>query len=379
MDRLNEEYVRFAANISFLELGQEEFGLPLIDPTKYDEEIKILGSRSDWAPQDLSEVVRHHPRSFRVLEAVLQQQNFTHPQLIHFFFDVVKMNSANNDAVYQYAILNMDHDRHLLKQCERNLKDVSPGAVLSQLRKSDGDEDRRLVIAVFKMAVTKHAKDIPDNPDILRLRISDPVFKESSYRFTDYIIHQLRLNELLQCTDLVGLLKSKRAPHDTKSMHGAYGKKKVVNVLERNGFTNIDIILDEKRVQCLGNDLSLHLGSAIPDGRLFCTERCVEGVVKPKGQRPKKFDVIIFSGTRPRHLLEINFYTSSGTKIGINEGEYIDMSESIKKSEIHQFHWITDGNHWLTPGGRKTLVRLFSQYQNIYNINTFEASLDRFV
>ncbi len=86
MNDLDKEYVGFAANISFLEFGQEEFGSTLMDPRKYDEEIKILGSRSNWVPEDLSEVIRNHPRTFDVLEAVLQQQNFTHAQLIHFFF-----------------------------------------------------------------------------------------------------------------------------------------------------------------------------------------------------------------------------------------------------------------------------------------------------
>jgi hypothetical protein len=378
MDDLNKEYVAFAANISFLELGQEEFGLALIDSSKYDEEIRILGSRSNWAPEDLSEVIRHHPRTFDVLEAVLQQQNFTHAQLIHFFFDVVKMNSPNIDSIYQYAILNLDHDRHLLRRCESALKGIAPEAQLSQLRRSDKDEDRRMVVAVFKMAVSKHAEKITENPDMLRLRVSDPVFKESSYRLSDYVIHQLRLNDLLECTNLPVLLKSKRAPRDTKGMHGDYGKKKVIGVLERNSFVNIDAILDEKNVRTLKSDLVGQLGEVLPPGKLFCTERFVEGVVKPKEKKPKKFDVIILSGTKPRHLFEVNFYTTAGTKIGINEGEYVDMSQAIEKMDDFEFHWITDGNYWLSSGGREKFVRLSSQFGSIYNINTFEANLSRF-
>jgi len=378
MDDLNKEYVSFAAKVSFLELGQEEFGLPLIDPSKYDEEIRILGSRSNWAPEDLSEVIRNHPRSFRVLEAVLQQQNFTHAQLIHFFFDVVKLNSPNVDSIYQYAILNMDHDRHLLKQCESALRRVAPETQLSQLRRSDKDEDRRMVVAVFKMAVSKHSEKIAENPDMLRLRVSDPVFKESSYRLSDYVIHQLRLNDLLECVDLPVLLKSKRAPHDTKGMHGDYGKKKVVEVLERNGFVNIDAILDERNLRTLKSDLTGLLGGVLPRGRLFCTERFVEGVVKPKEKKPKKFDVIILTELRPKHLFEVNFYTTAGTKIGINEGEYVDISKAISGMGDYQFHWITDGNYWLSSGGHEKFVRLSSQFGSIYNINSFEAGLSRF-
>lgn len=88
--------------------------------------------------------------------------------------------------------------------------------------------------------------------------------------------------------------------------------------------------------------------------------------------------MIILSGARPKHLFEINFYTTAGTKIGINEGEYVDMSKAIGGMGDYQFHWITDGNYWLSPGGREKFVRLSPQFGSIYNINTFEASLARF-
>lgn len=378
MSDMNNEYVAFAANVSFLELGREEFGSALIDPSEYDEEIRILGSRSDWAPESLSEFISLHPGSFKVLEAVLQQQRFTHAQLIHFFFDVVKMNSINIDSIYQYAILNMDHDRNLLKQCEKAVKELTAEMSLSELRRSDKEEHRRTVVAVFKMAVSKHAEKITDNPEMLRLRVSDPVFKESSYRLSDYVIHRLRLNDLLGCTDLPALLKSKRAPRDNKGMHGDYAKRKVVEALERNGFVNIDTMLNPKGLKTLKSDVSVQLGGELPSGRLFCTERYVEGIVKPKEMKPKKFDVIILSGARPRHLFEVNFYTTTGTKIGINEGEYVDMSQAIGKMKEYEFHWITDGNYWLSPGGRERFARLSSQFGSIYNINTFEANLNRF-
>jgi hypothetical protein len=228
------------------------------------------------------------------------------------------------------------------------------------------------------MAVNKHTEKITKKPDMLRLRVSDPVFKESSYRLSDYVIHQLRLNDLLESTDLPVLLKSKCAPRDSKGMHGDYGKKKVIGVLERNGFVNIDAILNGKNVRTLSGDLARQLDGLLPPGRLFCTERYVEGVVKPKEKKPKKFDVIILSGTEPKHLFEINFYTTAGTKIGINEGEYDDMSKAIGSMGDYQFHWITDGNYWLSSGGREKFVRLSPKFGSIYNINTFDASLAKF-
>lgn len=378
MNELNHGYVDFAANISFLEFGREEFRSTLIDTSEYDEEIKMLGSRSDWGPESLSDFVSLHPGAFNVLEAVLQQKRFTPAQLIHFFFDVVKMNSLNIDSVYQYALLNIDHDRHLSRQCELSLKGLARGKLLSELRRSDEENDRRTVVAVFKMAVSKYAEKIPKSTDLLKLRVSDPVFRESSYRLSDYVIHRLRLNDLLRCTDLAGLLEAKRAPKDTKGMTGDFAKGKVVEVLERNGFMNVDTILNGKAIRTLKRDVRGQLGGGLPEGKSFCTERNVEDVVKPKENKLKKFDVIILVDGKAKHLLEVNFYTTAGTKIGINEGEYVDMVESIGKMAEYKFHWITDGNYWLSPGGRERYIRLSSRFDNIYNINTFETNLSRF-
>lgn len=373
------DYIAFAAQVSFLELGREEFGEPLIDASKYDEEIGILGSRSDWGPESLSEFMNAHPRAFNVLEAVLQQQRFTPSQLVHFFFDVVKINSSNIDSVYQYALINMDHDRNLVKQCESFLKTLVPGSTLSELRRSDSEEDRTTVVAAFKMAVSKYAERIPEKPELLKLRISEPVFRESSYRLADYVIHRLRLNDLLGCTDLRALLVAKRAPKDNKGMTGDYAKGRVVAALERNGFTNVDTLLSVRGIRTLNKDVRAQLNGGLPEGKLFCTERYVDGVVKPKENKPKKFDVIILVDGKPRHLFEVNFYTTAGTKIGINEGEYIDLVEAIDETKEHEFHWITDGNYWLSPGGRGRYCRLKSRFGNIYNINTFETNLDRYV
>ena len=376
MNRPNDAYVTFASQVSFLELGDEEFGSALIDTIEFAEEIKILASKSDWIPGSLAEFVTSHPGSFKVLEAVLQQQRFTDPQLIHFFFDVVKMNSTNLDAVYQYAIMNIDHDHNLRQECEKALKSLDAGATIAGAQAADNEDSRRLLVAAFKIAVNNYAWKIPDKAALLRHRVSEPVFKDTSYRFSDYLIHRLRLNDILNAANLNELLRSKRAPIDTKSRHGRYAKQRVVQVLENGGFVNIDPLLGMNNT--LKNDVTAQLGGNLPVGRLFCTERYVEGVVKPKENKPKRFDVIIFSGSRPKHLLEINFYTTSGSKIGINEGEYVDLKNAIDGLGGFEFHWITDGNYWLSSGGRDRYLRLLSQFRNIHNLNEFEANLSKF-
>ena len=75
----------------------------------------------------------------------------------------------------------------------------------------------------------------------------------------------------------------------------------------------------------------------------------------------------------------MNFYTTAGTKIGINQGEYIDLNNYIQKNfDDFEFYWITDGNYWLTTDGKNRYLNLLQYFKKIFNINTFEEHLKDF-
>lgn len=89
--------------------------------------------------------------------------------------------------------------------------------------------------------------------------------------------------------------------------------------------------------------------------------------------------MIIFSDYKPKYLFEINFYSTEGTKIGINQNEYIDLNDHIKnKFKDFEFYWITDGNYWLTSQGKNRFLNLLKHFSEIYNINLFLEHLEKF-
>lgn len=93
----------------------------------------------------------------------------------------------------------------------------------------------------------------------------------------------------------------------------------------------------------------------------------------------KKFDLIIFSDYKPKHLFEMNFYSTGGTKIGINQNEYIDLNELIKMEfSDFKFYWITDGNYWLTTQGKARFLSLLHHFDKIFNINIFAEQVNDF-
>ncbi len=100
----------------------------------------------------------------------------------------------------------------------------------------------------------------------------------------------------------------------------------------------------------------------------------------------------------------MNFYSTEGTKISINEGEYIDLNTFIKDKfkdlEFYRItdgnywltsdgnywltsdgnywltsdgnYWLTsDGNYWLTSDGRNPFLNLLQYFNKVFNINTF--------
>ena len=374
----DESYVAFAADISFLEFRHEEFGPTVIDVGEYSSEISELQSRKDWDINSLCDYLTRNPRSFNVFEALFREQRFSNAQLAHFFFDVDRLNSPTLDSVYEYAVLNLRNDRDLLGLCDKCLATLRPGSSMDQLFRDQSDDNKRLVVASLKMAISEYVSVISDESAILKRRICVPEFSDSSIRLSNYLLTRLKLNQFLNSVNVNEYLKFKRRTKDIKGLHGKFGREKVARVLDKNGFICIDKTLKDSGVTVLQKDLRKQLGKDLPLGRLYCTEKQVEGVAKLREGKLKKFDVILLSENRPRHLFEVNFYTTSGTKIGINENEYVDLYETIRKSGDYDFHWITDGTYWLSGDGKQRYLRLLKRFGKVYNINSFARSLDRF-
>lgn len=97
-------YIDFASKVSFLEFIQDEFKYANIPIEELRQEISLLESRNQWNINDLSEYIKKYPRSFIIFQNIFQLLRFTDAQLIHFVFDIVKLNSLDINAIYEYMI-----------------------------------------------------------------------------------------------------------------------------------------------------------------------------------------------------------------------------------------------------------------------------------
>jgi len=370
-------YIDFASKVSFLEFIQDEFKYAEVPVEELRQEISLLKSRSQWNINDLSEYVKDYPRSFIIFQNIFQLLRFTNAQLIHFIFDVVKLNSLNIDAVFEYMILNFKHDLEFRKIY---LKIINQKLEYNNFISHMNRYDKKYLIAIFKLTVSKYIDKILKNFDILEARIIKSEFEDFSIRFSNYLLNNLKLNETLDTINIEKYLRNKRIPLDAKSLHGNYPKIKIEKVLESNGYKNIDYLLNNAGIKILKYDLQEQINdSVLKNSKIFCTERYIDKIIKVKDSKLKKFDLIIFEDSKPKYLFETNFYSTAGTKIGINQNEYIDLNNYIKKNFSNfKFYWITDGNYWLTTQGKVRFLNLLNYFDKIFNINIFAENVNNF-
>jgi hypothetical protein len=352
-----------------------EFKKPEFDFASVEKVAETLQATKDWTVASLSSFVKSNPSTLKIIEGLFQQLRFSNTQLAYFAFDIGKLNSSNLDRLYEYAIYNLDNDPYCLELFTKTFpKTTNSQSDLSGFLKTLSKE---AVVAHFKISISEWVPHAAEDFRILHARITNPAFGDVSYRFAEYSLRVLRLNKTLRILDANEYLRHKLIPVDNKALHGNYAKTAIKKILDRQGFVNTDEFLKKRKITTLEGNVSLEFSTLEGGGNFYCTEKCVKGVLTDKG-RPKKFDFLIFTSGEPKHLFEVNFYSTGGTKIGINESEYVALNDDIKQKTAFKFHWITDGNYWLSAEGKKRYIRLLNKFDEVYNINTFEENLGRF-
>lgn len=82
----------------------------------------------------------------------------------------------------------------------------------------------------------------------------------------------------------------------------------------------------------------------------------------------RRFDFAIFTGKKVV-LMEVNFYSSGGSKLKATAGEFVGLHKEVTKSNA-ELVWITDGNGWKTA--KAPLSKAFRQIDHVFNLNLLE-------
>ena len=340
------EYIDFASNISFFEFTQDEFKEPHFKIDNYKYEISLL--EMDLNIEQLTNYLKNHPKIFDIFEEVIQLKRFTNAQYINFCFDVNALNNYSQSLLIKYI-----NNRVL------NFENGNTNNYFFKILNKINTKDEKALIFEVKKAIADYSIKCSTDKELFHNHLANSI--DARLRISKYLIENLDLNNLIKSVNVSSFLENKRHPKDTKAIHGNFATMKIEKILIDNGF--------EKG---LNANFS------------FLKEKKIDGIIKKKDGKSKVLDFVLYYKRKPKFLIETNFYTTSGTKIGINQGEYIDLLEIIdaynkELKENLKFIWITDGNYWLTSDGEKRYINLknnyFKKYYNLLNFNLFRENI----
>ena len=92
------------------------------------------------------------------------------------------------------------------------------------------------------------------------------------------------------------------------------------------------------------------------------------------GVDQKVFDFVITANGKT-YLIEVNFYSSNGSKLNEVARSYTDVAPKVNGVPGFEFVWITDGVGW--NSARNKLEEAFAAIPSIYNLTTISEFIDR--
>ncbi|MHB8231802.1 MAG: DpnII family type II restriction endonuclease [bacterium] len=363
------DYIDFASKISFFEFIQNEFKDPRFKIEKYKNEFSIL--KKSINIDKLTKILESNPKVMDIFEEFFQLSRFTNTQYIHFCFDVNILNNADYETILNHA------EKSILKFENGKVNEVFYNIFNESADQQNSIENNSDTEKIFnlKRTIIQYIDKLISKKEIFYAHLINSI--SSRLRISRYMIENLKADEYLKNINFESYLQLKRQPIDTKSIHGKFGSIKIEKIFDSFNIENVGYLINNKLI-----DNNLKLPDKFNNNFCYIKEKGIENILKRKDQKPKIFDFILIYDKKPALLIETNFYSTSGTKIGINQGEYTDLIEDIqnynKQNKLnYKFSWITDGNYWLLRDGKERFNNLKSNYfKNDYELLNYNLLKD---
>lgn len=91
------------------------------------------------------------------------------------------------------------------------------------------------------------------------------------------------------------------------------------------------------------------------------------------GKDQKVFDFVVHT-TKKTYLIEVNFYSSGGSKLNEVARSYTEVGPKVNSIQGYEFVWITDGIGW--KSARNKLEEAFYIIPGIYNLTTVKNFIE---
>lgn len=99
-------------------------------------------------------------------------------------------------------------------------------------------------------------------------------------------------------------------------------------------------------------------------------------ITKVLGDDEKRFDFVVKTVGKT-YLIEVNFYSSGGSKLNEVARAYTDLAPKINSVSGFEFVWITDGIGW--KSARNKLQEAYNNIPSVYNLTDISDFVDQIV
>lgn len=267
-----------------------------------------------------------------------------------------RQHTQNDFQLFMSQLLETNADLSFytdFNKCYENVKAVS--IKLNQLNyligKTDIDtsvrelwEENSSVFEVLGILIAtrdRDAKKVIDNEGRIHL-------------LTDYFKAPESVIEYIKGTGLEKIFTSK---HISNLIDYVFG---VEVGLDTNARKNRSGHIMEKRIEQILIKAELSF-----DSEVYSTS--LDGIHQALGEDTKRFDFAIHANDKT-YLLEVNFYSSGGSKLNEVARAYTELAPKINSVPGYEFVWITDGIGW--NSAKSKLEEAFYAIPNIYNLTT---------
>lgn len=130
--------------------------------------------------------------------------------------------------------------------------------------------------------------------------------------------------------------------------------------LDSNARKNRSGFIMEKRIAALFDDAGIEYEEQA-SSHSFPEIEAVLGVDQ------KVFDFVVKT-PKKTYLMEVNFYSSGGSKLNETARSYTEIGPKINSVDGYEFVWVTDGHGWYTA--KNKLQEAFEAIPGIYNLTS---------
>jgi hypothetical protein len=281
----------------------------------------------------VAELIKRDPRVFLILTHLHRQLRFTNLELIHFLFD---RNELDNLKYYKKLL---EIDATFKKKFERTSKHKKWNNYIGTTDFSDEITQ----LATFKKVVASYLGKEDKCWKLWKARIeNDPA---APNRISEFVVKNEDLKKLIEDDSVRRSLERNLRIVNVeiiKKERGEYGSRKVKEILEVAGFVfkAYDRIKNIEELEVfLENQKTL---SSQPR-YIYTTEKFwkKEEFQKKEG---KLFDFILIANNRVQFVIEINYFTTSMSKIREVVRHFMELKKACGTK--YRFIYITDGVGW---------------------------------